>query len=244
VNCCAIVELRQYTLHPGKRDILIDLFDREFIETQEAVGMRIIGQFRDLDNPDRFVWLRGFPDMARRAQALQAFYSGSVWKKHRDTANATMIDSDNVLLLRPARANSGFELGSSVRPARGASNAPKGLVVATIYYFNAPVGVTFVDFFERDLKPALTETGAPILAYFVTENSANNFPALPVREGEHVFVWFSCFPNGMKYEEFAATFAQQASLAGELNSYLKGSPEVLKVSPTARSRLRDIQPRP
>jgi hypothetical protein len=53
--CCPIAELRQYTLHPGKRDVLIELFDREFIESQEAVGMRIIGQFRDLDNPDRFV---------------------------------------------------------------------------------------------------------------------------------------------------------------------------------------------
>ncbi len=46
--CCPVVELRQYTLHPGKRDVLIDLFDREFLETQEEVGMRIIGQFRDL----------------------------------------------------------------------------------------------------------------------------------------------------------------------------------------------------
>ena len=65
------------------RDTLIHLFDREFVESQEALGMHIIGQFRDLDNPDRFVWLRGFPDMARRAEALQAFYGGPVWKAPR-----------------------------------------------------------------------------------------------------------------------------------------------------------------
>jgi hypothetical protein len=35
--------------------------------------MRIIGQFRDLDHPDRFVWLRGFADMEARTQALGAF---------------------------------------------------------------------------------------------------------------------------------------------------------------------------
>ncbi|MBW8303388.1 MAG: NIPSNAP family protein, partial [Brevundimonas sp.] len=58
-----IVELRQYTLHPGQRDVLIDLFEREFVEGQESVGMTLIGQFRDLDNPGRFVWLRGFADM-------------------------------------------------------------------------------------------------------------------------------------------------------------------------------------
>src|SRR5439155_25048962 len=49
--CCPIVELRQYTLHPGKRDAFIDLFERQFIESQEAVGTRMIGQFRDLDDP-------------------------------------------------------------------------------------------------------------------------------------------------------------------------------------------------
>src|SRR5262245_17656726 len=67
-----VLELRQYTLHPGMRDTLIDLFDREFVETQEDVGMRALGQFRDLDAPDRFVWLRGFPDLASRAARLQA----------------------------------------------------------------------------------------------------------------------------------------------------------------------------
>ena len=98
------MELRQYTLHPGKRDVLIDLFDREFVESQEALRMTVIGQFRDLDNPDRFVWLRGFPDMPSRAQSLSEFYGGPVWKAHNREANATMIDSDNVLLLRPARS--------------------------------------------------------------------------------------------------------------------------------------------
>lgn len=97
-----IVELRQYTLHPGQRDALIDLFDREFVETQEAHGMRVLGQFRDLDQPDLFVWLRGFADMDVRRRALEAFYGGPVWAAHRAAANATMIDSDNVLLLRPA----------------------------------------------------------------------------------------------------------------------------------------------
>ena len=40
---CPIVELRQYTLHPGQRDVLIELFDRELVESQEAVGMAILG---------------------------------------------------------------------------------------------------------------------------------------------------------------------------------------------------------
>lgn len=71
-----VLELRDYTLRPGQRETLIDLFEREFIESQEQHGMAMIGQFRDLDRPDHFVWLRGFADMLLRAQALAAFYDG------------------------------------------------------------------------------------------------------------------------------------------------------------------------
>jgi quinol monooxygenase YgiN len=63
---CRIVELRRYALKPGARDTLIELFDREFIETQEEGGMQLLGQFRDLDDPDSFVWLRCFRDMSTR----------------------------------------------------------------------------------------------------------------------------------------------------------------------------------
>ena len=181
--CCPVVELRQYTLHSGKRDVLIDLFDREFVETQEEVGMKIIGQFRDLDHQDRFVWLRGFRDMNSRAKALNDFYSGPVWKAHREAANATMIDSDNVLLLRPAFPTSGFSLENLKRAPVGADEIPTSLVVATIYYFAGPVAPDFINFFEHTLRPVTESLGATISASFVTENSENTFPALPVRVG-------------------------------------------------------------
>ena len=113
-----VVELRQYTLVPGQRDTLVELFDRELVEGQEAVGIRVLGQFRDLDAPDRFVWLRGFPDMAARRVALAEFYGGPVWARHRDVANATMVDSDDVLLLRPLPQQPAFPgLNGRARPA-------------------------------------------------------------------------------------------------------------------------------
>ncbi|HEY2103964.1 MAG TPA: NIPSNAP family protein [Chthoniobacterales bacterium] len=233
MNCCPIVELRQYTLHPGKRDILIELFDREFVESQEALGMRIIGQFRDLDNPDRFVWLRGFADMAGRAEALRTFYGGPVWKEHRDAANATMIDSDNVLLLRRVRPTSGFELGAGGRRPPITNNLVPGIVIATIYYFNAPVSMEFIDFFELELSPVLRASDTSVLAYFINEDSVNNFPALPVREGEHVFVWFSRVASLQEYKQFGV-----AAVARQLTSYLKRNPEILRLLPTSRSQLR------
>lgn len=131
------MELRQYTLRPGQRDVLVDLFDRELIESQEADGMAIVGQFRDLDRPDRFVWVRGFPDMERRREALEAFYGGPVWQAHSSAANATMVDVDDVLLLRPAGPGSGFgELPP--RPGQG-EDAASSPLVATVCSVDRPV---------------------------------------------------------------------------------------------------------
>jgi hypothetical protein len=173
--CCPVVELRQYTLHPGKRDILIDLFDREFVESQEALGIKIIGQFRDLEHPDRFVWLRGFRDMTARAKALSDFYSGPVWKAHREAANATMIDSDNVLLLRPALPTSGFSLENMKRPPIGSHEMPTSLVLATIYYFEGPAASDFINFFERTLKPVGDKPGHDSLCVFCDGTQRKHF---------------------------------------------------------------------
>jgi hypothetical protein len=240
--CCPIVELRQYTLHPGKRDVLIGLFDREFIEPQETLGIKVIGQFRDVDRPDRFVWLRGFRDMTSRAKALTDFYTRPVWKAHRETANATMIDSDNVLLLRPALPTSGFSLENMKRPPVGSHGVPASLVVTTIYYFGRPVPPDFINFFEHTLRPVARNLGATISAYFVTENSENTFPALPVRAGENVFVWFSTFQDSPAYENYVAALSQSERWRGEvsitLTRYLDRAQEVLKLLPTARSQLR------
>ena len=240
--CCPVVELRQYTLHPGKRDVLIELFDREFIEPQEALGITVIGQFRDLDRPDRFVWLRGFRDMTSRAKALSYFYGGDVWKTHREAANATMIDSDNVLLLHPALRTSGFSLEDMKRSPVGSDEIPTSLIVTTIYYFENPVPSDFINFFEQTLKPVATSMGATISAYFVTEPSENTFPALPVREGENVFVWFSTFQDSAAYENYVAVLTQSERWRDEVSAgltrYLDRAPEVLKLSPTARSLLR------
>ncbi len=215
----AILELRQYTLKPGTRDVLIDLFEREFVESQEELGMDLIGTFRDADDPDRFVWLRGFPDMESRANSLAAFYGGPVWKANRNAANDTMIDSDNVLLLRSAWDGAGFPKGG-MRAPLGATALPEGMIMANICYVPASVTEMFVAAFRNAAMPNM-------IAAFVTEASENTFPALPVREGEHVFVWFS----------LCADRAAASVLPPELAHQLSKPVETLRLIPTARSRL-------
>jgi hypothetical protein len=219
-----IVELRQYTLKPGHRDALIELFEREFVESQEAVGTDIIGTFRDADHPDRFVWLRGFPDMDARAKSLAAFYGGPVWQAHREAANATMLDSDNVLLLRPAWDGAGFAAGGTRAPV-GATAVPEGMIVAAICYFREPVTADITGAF----RDAARAPGSETVAVLTTEHAPNNFPRLPVREGENVLVWFSHFPD--------VRSAPASPQPHELKHLFTGPPEYLRLLPTARSRL-------
>lgn len=170
---CGVFELRQYTLHPGRRDELIELFEREFIESQEELGMCLLGLFRDLDRPDYFVWIRGFRDMDERRDALTAFYSGPVWKAHSGAANPTMVDSDNVLLLRPLDP-------VTLVPAGGAD----GAVVSALI---APVDAGEI---RREIADVLATTAgdADWTIAFETLPAANTFPALPIRADADVVV--------------------------------------------------------
>jgi len=214
-----IVELRQYTLVPGGRDTLVSLFDAYFVESQEAEGMRIVGQFRDLDRAERFVWVREFPSMTMRHEALTAFYGGPVWKEHRDAANATMVDVDDVLLMRAIQP---FAAGAP----RDAAAPAGGVVVAGL----CPLaGADYADHFERAVRPAL---GAPVLGACQTIHEPNTFPALPVREGEDVFVWFARLDSGDDVDAFAER------VAGLDRSGLAGPVELLRLAPTTRSALR------
>ncbi len=179
--------------------------------------------------------------MPSRAQALKDFYGGPVWKAHREAANATMIDSNNVLLLHPATPTSGFSFGNRERLRMGSNEARSELIVATIYYFDAPMDAAFAEFFEKTVKPAVTGSGATVLAYFMTEHSENTFPALPVREGENVFVWFARFDDPAAYERHIAALSHSPhwrdQISKELANRLKRKAEILKLSPTTRSLL-------
>jgi len=237
-----VVELRQYTLRPGQRDVLIDLFDREFVESQEADGMAIVGQFRDLDDPDRFTWIRGFTSMPARARALASFYGGPAWKAHSARANATMIDSDNVLLLRPVTPRSGFPAPAAARPPATHAPAAPSRVLVTLYFRDRPFDQAFADFFDRQARPVLTGTSATPLACLQTEHAENTFPALPVRTGENVFAWLARFPDSAQLDDHLRQIERSADwrdrVLPALSALITGTPQQLRLAPTARSLLR------
>ena len=235
-----VVELRQYDLVPGKRDTLIAIFDSHLVEGQELEEMVIIGQFRDLDNPDSFVWLRGFADMEARRRALTGFYSGPVWLANRDAANATMLRFDNVLQLKPAAPDGGFALDISERPKPASVEPASGLVAATIWSLRGDAPA-FAGWHRGHLLPIITEAGAKIIASFVTEPAENTYPALPVRTNQTVFITFAIFADSTALDRHRATLAgspqwNEATSAAAV--YLAGQPRTLRLAPTARSLLR------
>lgn len=235
-----ILELRMYTVRKGRRDEMIELFDRELIEPREDVGIQIIGQFRDVDNSKRWTWLQGFNDMQSRAEALNAFYTSSAWKANAKAANATIVDSGNVLLLHPARPDSGFKLKVGKRPPRESTMPQAGFVSATIYYFDEPVSEEFIEYFEEIMRPILKKCGAKLLGYFVTEESPNSYARLAIREGEHVFVWLAGFPESEAHERWIRQL-KESKAWGEVQSSIKKfiikEPETMRLTPTPRSRL-------
>lgn len=239
-----VVELRQYTLKPGKRDTLIDIFDGKLIEGQEETGMTIIGQFRDLDRPDMFVWLRGFDGMDARKDALSAFYGGPVWAAHRQAANATMIDSDDVLLLKPAWPSAGFDLSGAARAGlstdeKSSRDKPlAGIVVIRIHHLRHGAEVDLASFYEAESASLMTAPGIRPLAAFVTETAENSFPRLPVRAGENVFISVAGFDSAEAHADHKAALAASPAWraiwrAAQLD--LTRPTETLRLSPTAQS---------
>jgi len=231
-----VFELRQYTLRGGQRDSLIAIFETNFIDRQNELGAHIVGTFRDLDDPDRFVWIRGFRDMTSRRSALAAFYDGPIWAANRTAANSTMLDSDNVLLLRPSESGAGF------RSSSAAPENPPGVIGATIYYLGTVDALQFTRFFDEMLMPQLITAGAQPIARLVSEVSPNTYTRLPIRERDRAFVWFTRWPSIPAEESAVAKFR---SLSGWRDSApeallpaLMQKPERLRLAPTLRSPLR------
>jgi hypothetical protein len=228
------VELRQYTLKPDTADTLVELFEAHFVEGQEAVGMRLGGLFRQRENPNRFVWMRGFASMDTRRQALATFYTGPVWKRHGPAANATMVDSDNVLLLRPTEPP--HPPGPPApRPAVGSAATDRACVVVTTWLHQPGDGTCH--WMARDVQPLLAELLGANVTTWRTEPAENTFPALPVRS-DHAFVWTATFRDQAMCDTALASLDDTPvwqTLRRELDK--RGVvAETLRLRPTLRSQ--------
>lgn len=229
----SVMELRQYTLRGGQRETLISLFEQKFVAPLNEAGCFVRGIFRDLDDPDRFVWFRSFANLESRKRALETFYDGPVWKTHRTAANATIVDSDNVLLLKPARS-----LNMKATQEQPARDAP-GVYSTCLYYMNGANAEEFSAFFSSVIWPRLAVLGVAPRMTLQTETAANNFPRLPVREQERVFAWIGRWPSVEGFRSFQERWVAQTGWRDtapvSVLPALMRKPEILRLSPTALS---------
>jgi len=79
-----------------------------------------------------------------------------------------------------------------------------------------------------------------VIAEYVSEDSVNNFPRLPIRENERVFVWFSRFVNEEAFERYQRHLAASKTWSVvnvRLSDWTTRPVETLRLTPTARSLL-------
>jgi hypothetical protein len=100
-----IVEVRAYRIKPGRRQEFIKLFETRAVPALRSYGMKILGPLVDLENPNKFVFLRGFPSLEERERMKDEFYEGPLWKNELEAIAMPMIDSYDVIL---CETTSGF----------------------------------------------------------------------------------------------------------------------------------------
>jgi hypothetical protein len=93
-----IVEVRSYRIKPGRRAEFIGFFEQRSIPALRSQGMRVVGPFLDLENPNKFAWLRCFPSLEERERMRDAFYEGDLWKHELEAIAMPMLESYDVML--------------------------------------------------------------------------------------------------------------------------------------------------
>jgi hypothetical protein len=152
-----------------------------------------------------------------------------------------MLDSDDVLLLQPARPDTALAAVTS-RTAAAHRNGDPGLLLATTCLLTKPAEETgVVDATVTALRDLSAAEDRRLLAVLVTAAIPNRFPALPVREGEHALVWLeSCRPPRSAEAALAARRARAGWRDGvpdSLADHLREPALVSRLLPTARSLL-------
>ena len=94
-----IVEMRTYKLKPGKRQECLEIFRTRSMPAHAEIGMKILGPFLSIEDPDTFFFMRGFPDLASRDPMKEQFYEGELWKRELETVLMPMIEKYEVVLV-------------------------------------------------------------------------------------------------------------------------------------------------
>ena len=94
-----IVEMRTYKIKPGLRSQFLEIFRTRSVPAHAEIGMKILGPFLSIEDPDTFFFMRGFPDLASREPMKARFYDGELWKRELEAVLMPMIEKYDVVLV-------------------------------------------------------------------------------------------------------------------------------------------------
>jgi len=221
-----VLEFRRYTIKEGEREHFAQYFDAYFPEALQQLGTIVAGDFFERKNSSGFTWIRGFHTLEDRAVVNAQFYAGSVWKEHKKTMNDLIVDSDNVMLLRPLSPERGIPILPAVDPIVEA-NGVQGIVVAQIFAVKADS----VEAFAKAAEPTFA-------SYLVTLDVPNNYPQLPIRTDGPFLVWLGVLKDKQMLENEFNRLAERSLQSLSATGLIRGAPESVVLDPTRRSRLR------
>ena len=94
-----IIEMRTYKTKPGCRETFLEIFRTKSVPAHAKIGMKILGPFLSIEDPDTFFFMRGFPDLESREPMKAQFYEGELWKRELESVLMPMIDRYEVVVV-------------------------------------------------------------------------------------------------------------------------------------------------
>jgi hypothetical protein len=94
-----IIEMRTYKTKPGSRARFLEIFRSRSIPAHAEIGMKILGPFLSVEDPDTFFFMRGFPDLASREPMKAKFYEGELWKSELENLLMPLLEKYEVVLV-------------------------------------------------------------------------------------------------------------------------------------------------
>ena len=94
-----IIEMRTYKTKAGCRERFLEVFRNKTMPAHAEIGMKVLGPFLSLEDPDTFFFMRGFPDMPSREPMKAKFYEGELWKNELENVLMPMLDTYDVVLV-------------------------------------------------------------------------------------------------------------------------------------------------
>src|SRR2546428_496881 len=65
-----IIEMRTYKTKPGMRAEFLEIFRTKSLPAHQQIGMKVLGPFLSVEDPDIFFWMRAFPSLESRGPMI------------------------------------------------------------------------------------------------------------------------------------------------------------------------------